>query len=40
MTAEQLPQFKKSDINNKINEKNIKRQKFLDRINANIKEIL
>ena len=40
MTAEQIPQFKKSDINNKINEKNIKRQKFLDRINADIKDIL
>ena len=40
MTAEEIPQFKKSDINNKINEKNIKRQKFLDRINADIKEIL
>ena len=40
MTAEQLPQFKKSDINNKINEKNLKRQKFLDRINADIKDIL
>ena len=40
MTAEEIPQFKKSDINNKINEKNLKRQKFLDRINADIKEIL
>ena len=40
MTAEQLPQFKKSDINIKINEKNIKRQKFLDRINSNNKDIL
>ena len=40
MTAEQLPQFKKNDINNKINEKNLKRQKFLDRINADIKDIL
>ena len=40
MTAEQIPQFKKRDINNKINEKNIKRQKFLDRINANDKDIL
>ena len=40
MTAEQLPQFKKSDINNKINEKNLKRQKFLDRINADIKDLL
>ena len=39
MTAEQIQQFKKSEINNKINEKNIKRQKFLDRINANSKEI-
>ena len=40
MTAEEIPQFKKSDINNKINEKNLKRQKFLDRINSDIKEIL
>ena len=40
MTVEQMPRFKKSEINNKINEKNIKRQKFLDRINADIKDLL
>ena len=40
MTVEQMPRFKKSDINNKINEKNLKRQKFLDRINADIKDLL
>ena len=40
MTVEQMPHFKKSDINSKINEKNIKRQKFLDRINADIKDLL
>ena len=40
MTAEQFPRFRKSDINNKINDKNIKRQKFLDRINADIKDVL
>ena len=40
MTVEQMPRFKKSDINNKINEKNLKRQKFLDRVNADIKDLL
>ena len=40
MTVEQMPRFKKSDINSKINEKNLKRQKFLDRINADIKDLL
>ena len=40
MTVEQMPRFKKSEINNKINEKNLKRQKFLDRINADIKDLL
>ena len=40
MTVEQMPRFKKSEINYKINEKNIKRQKFLDRINADIKDLL
>ena len=40
MTAEQMPQFKKSDINNKINEKNLKRQKLLDKMNSDIKDLL
>ena len=34
LTNEQIPQFKKSDLNFILNEKNRKRQKFLDKING------
>ena len=34
LTNEQIPQFKKSDLNYILNEKNRKRQKFLDKING------
>ena len=41
MTIDQMPQFKKSDLNIALNERNKKRQKFLDKINGvNDKDML
>ena len=41
ITIDQIPQFKKSDLNIALNERNKKRQKFLDKINGvNDKDIL
>ena len=40
VTTEQVPQIKKSDLNNMLNERNKRRQKFLDKINSDDKDLL